>query len=155
MATLVDDLLALARRDEVVTDPQPASLRALAEESWANVETGEARLVVETDRTVAVDRGRAKQLLENLFRNSVEHASPAPTVRVGATSGGFYVADAGPGIPEGDRDSVFEAGHSTGGGTGFGLAIVERIAEAHGWRVSVGESEAGGARFEFTGVEAD
>jgi signal transduction histidine kinase len=65
------------------------------------------------------------------------------------------VADAGPGIPEGDRDSVFEAGHSTGGGTGFGLAIVERIAEAHGWRVSVGESEAGGARFEFTGVEAD
>ena len=50
---------------------------------------------------------------------------------------------------------MFVAGYATDGGTGFGLAIVERIAEAHGWHVAVGESEAGGVRFEFTGVEAD
>ncbi|MFC7228538.1 response regulator [Salinirubellus salinus] len=152
MATLVDDLLALARRDEAVTDPRPVALRSLAEESWANVETGEARLVVEADRTVAVDPGRAKQLLENLARNSVEHAGSAPTVRVGALPDGFYVEDDGPGIPLDEREDVFVAGYATDGGTGFGLAIVERIAEAHGWTVAVGESEAGGARFEFTGV---
>jgi signal transduction histidine kinase len=66
---------------------------------------------------------------------------------------GFYVADTGSGIPESIRDEIFEAGYSTEDhGTGFGLRIVEQIARAHGWEVSVTESEQGGARFEFTGV---
>jgi signal transduction histidine kinase len=63
---------------------------------------------------------------------------------------GFYVADTGPGIPEDEREQVFESGYTTDDeGTGFGLSIVRRIAEAHGWRVAVTDSEAGGARFEF------
>jgi len=49
---------------------------------------------------------------------------------------------------------VFDFGYSTAtDGAGFGLAIVEGIAEAHGWSVSLTESERGGARFEFEGVE--
>ena len=63
---------------------------------------------------------------------------------------GFFVADDGPGVPEEDRDRVFEAGYSKGdGGTGLGLGIVSRIARAHGWEPVVAESETGGARFEF------
>ncbi|WP_225334746.1 sensor histidine kinase [Halomicrobium urmianum] len=82
-----------------------------------------------------------------------EHGDEGVTVTVGATDGGFYVADDGSGIPESDRESVFEAGFSTSDeGTGFGLNIVRSIADAHGWDVSVTESEAGGARFEFTNV---
>ena len=62
---------------------------------------------------------------------------------------GFFVEDDGTGIPETDRDRVFERGYSSDDrGTGFGLHIVEQIAEVHGWRVSVTESESGGARFE-------
>jgi signal transduction histidine kinase len=58
------------------------------------------------------------------------------------------VADDGPGVPPGQRDHVFDRGYSAAeDGTGFGLAIVEEIATAHGWTVSVTESEAGGARF--------
>ena len=78
-------------------------------------------------------------------------------VRIGRTDGGFYVADDGPGIEPDQRDAVFEPGHTTApDGTGFGLAIVERIAEAHGWTVSVTESGDGGARFEFDcGVPAE
>ncbi|WP_336336779.1 PAS domain S-box protein [Haloarcula brevis] len=76
------------------------------------------------------------------------------TVTVGTTEGGFYVADDGPGLPEVDREALFEPGYSTADdGSGFGLAIVDRIAEAHGWSVDVGESDDGGARFEITGVE--
>ncbi|MDT3436217.1 PAS domain S-box protein [Haloarcula sp. 1CSR25-25] len=78
------------------------------------------------------------------------------TVTVGDMddASGFYVADDGPGIPEDDRDAVFEAGYSTtSDGTGFGLAIVAEIAAVHGWDVSVTDSESGGARFEFTGVD--
>jgi signal transduction histidine kinase len=74
----------------------------------------------------------------------------AVRVRVGRTDEGFYVADDGSGIDPDQRDAVFEPGHTTApGGTGFGLAIVERIAEAHGWTVSVTEGREGGARFEF------
>jgi signal transduction histidine kinase len=68
--------------------------------------------------------------------------------------GSFYVADTGPGVPESEREDIFEAGYSTtGDGTGFGLRIVEQIADAHGWEITVTENEQGGARFEFTGVE--
>jgi len=78
---------------------------------------------------------------------------PAVQVFVGRFDGGFYVADDGDGIDPSDRDSVFEPGHTTDeGGTGFGLAIVDKIAQAHGWEVAVTESRTGGARFEFDGV---
>ncbi|MFB6157395.1 MAG: sensor histidine kinase [Haloferacaceae archaeon] len=82
-------------------------------------------------------------------------AGPGVTVRVGALDGddGFYVEDDGPGIPPDGREKVFEFGYTTAdGGSGYGLAIVRRIVEAHGWEVSVTESAAGGARFEVRGV---
>ena len=78
-----------------------------------------------------------------------DHAGGPVTVQVGPTDEGFYVADDGPGIPENERQSVFEHGYSGSDGTGFGLAIVESIAEAHGWSVRLTESRSGGARFEF------
>ncbi|WP_044958209.1 sensor histidine kinase, partial [Halarchaeum acidiphilum] len=64
------------------------------------------------------------------------------------------VADDGPGIPESERERVFDVGYTTAeGGTGFGLNIVREIADAHGWSVSLVESEDGGARFEFASVD--
>lgn len=55
------------------------------------------------------------------------------TVHVENTDDGFAVEDDGPGITAADRESVFETRYSTSAeGTGFGLAIVRRIAEAHG-----------------------
>ncbi len=78
---------------------------------------------------------------------------PTTTRGTGTVSKGIYVEDDGPGIPEEKRDTVFEPGHtSTDDGTGFGLTIVRRIAEAHGWEVDVGRGTRGGARFEFTDV---
>lgn len=84
----------------------------------------------------------------------MEHGGDAVTVFVGATEGGFYVADTGTGIPKDEREEIFEAGYSTNeDGTGLGLRIVEQITDAHGWEITVTESEQGGARFEVTGVE--
>ena len=80
----------------------------------------------------------------------------APGAKVNITVGslsdgpGFYVADDGPGIPEDARKNIFQMGYSTDvDGTGFGLAIVQSVVDAHGWDVVVTESEHGGARFEF------
>jgi signal transduction histidine kinase len=72
-----------------------------------------------------------------------------------ATNDGVEIAYEidGPGIPEDRRDRVLEAGYSTAeNGTGLGLDIVREIAEAHGWEITVTESETGGARFDITGV---
>jgi PAS domain S-box-containing protein len=76
------------------------------------------------------------------------------TVTVGDLDGGFYVADDGQGIPAEERAKVFDGGYSTQeDGTGFGLYIVERTVERHGWSIRVVESDDGGARFEITGVD--
>ncbi|MFC6973842.1 sensor histidine kinase [Halomicroarcula sp. GCM10025709] len=93
-----------------------------------------------------------------MFRNALEHGSDGALVTVGPLDGaeGFYVADDGPGVPESEREQVFERGYTTSSrGTGFGLTIVEDIAHAHGWSVALTESEAGGARFEFTTTPDD
>jgi signal transduction histidine kinase len=66
----------------------------------------------------------------------------------------FYVTDDGTGIDPDERERVFEAGYSTGdGGTGFGLRIARDIVRAHGWDIECTAGEAGGARFEITGVD--
>jgi signal transduction histidine kinase len=47
---------------------------------------------------------------------------------------------------------VFDRGYSGGEGTGIGLAIVQRIAEGHGWTVTADSNTSGGARFVVSGV---
>ncbi len=75
------------------------------------------------------------------------------TVIVGALEDGFYAADDGPRIPADERERIFEAGYLTSlDGTGFGLSIVKKIAEAHGLDVLAVEGAGGGGRFELTGV---
>jgi len=154
MDALIADLLTLAQEGEHVDETERVGLANVAKSSWQTVNTEQATLEVGCSRAVRADRSRLRQLLENLYRNAVEHGGDDVTVSVGATDGGFYVADTGPGIPESDREAVFEAGYSTSAeGTGFGLRTVEQIAEAHGWEITVTESDQGGARFELTGVE--
>ncbi|PSQ10514.1 hypothetical protein BRC93_09280 [Halobacteriales archaeon QS_5_70_15] len=85
---------------------------------------------------------------------STGHGPATTTVRLGALEDGFYIEDDGAGIPPERREAVLEPGYSTDPeGTGFGLNIVRRIAEEHGWSLSITEGIDGGARFEVTGVE--
>jgi PAS domain S-box-containing protein len=153
IAALIDDLLGLAREGEQVSDATQVDLGSLVESCWRTVETGDATLVAETDRTISADRSRLKQLLENLVRNACEHGGDDVTVTVGELESGFYVEDDGPGIPPDERDLVFDTGYSTAeAGTGVGLSVVRQVAVAHDWDVEVTEGTGGGARFEFTGV---
>ena len=98
--------------------------------------------------------------------DAVEHSSTSPrshvhedaaehgqvTVRVEPLEGdrGFAVEDDGVGIPAACRELVFERGHTTSeDGTGFGLAIVRDVIDAHGWHITICEGTNGGARFEI------
>ncbi|WP_435360109.1 ATP-binding protein [Haloarchaeobius sp. DFWS5] len=194
MNNLIDDLLSLAKQGDVVGESEPVSLQDVVTNAWSGVQTGAATVSVVEETTVVADRERLVELLENLFRNAVEHGSTdhrttsddavehgvprasgdagdavehglldcedCLAVTVGATPGGFYVADDGCGIPADERDAVLQSGYTTSEqGTGFGLTIVQEIADAHEWEVAVDESEAGGVKFVFSGckqsVDAD
>jgi PAS domain S-box-containing protein len=155
MDTLISDTLTLARQGQLVTDTDEVSVESVASTCWGRMTEVAASFDVADDVVVDADPKRLQQVFENLFRNAVEHAGEGVTVTVGATETGFYVADDGPGIPEEDRGDVFNRGYTTSeDGTGFGLAIVREIADAHGWSVSVAESEAGGTRVNINGAAA-
>jgi PAS domain S-box-containing protein len=151
---LIDDLLTLAREGNRVDDIEAVDLGTLTEKCWGTVATGEATVSIEIDRAIRADQSQLQQLLENLYRNAIEHGGDDVTVTVGTIPNGFYIEDDGPGIPTDERDAVFEAGYSTTeDGTGFGLNIVEEIVDAHGWDIRVTEAPDGGARFEIASVE--
>ncbi|PSQ56183.1 hybrid sensor histidine kinase/response regulator [Halobacteriales archaeon SW_8_68_21] len=170
MERLIDDVLALAKQGETVGSFERVHLgeltAAYGDEAFESAgddpfgtagDAGDAagapiEIAVEADGEILADPGRVRQLLGNLFRNADEHGGER--VVVGDLPEGFYVADDGPGIDSDARETVFESGYTTSEtGTGFGLAIVQRIAEAHGWEVVVTEGDDGGARFEFVGVD--
>ncbi|WP_340097851.1 PAS domain-containing sensor histidine kinase [Salinibaculum salinum] len=156
MQTLIEDLLTVSRDGNLVTETDRVELASLSNGCWQTVSTGTASLAIEIDRKLEADRSRLRQLLENLMRNAVEHGGEDVTVTIGALEEreGFYVADDGPGVDEANRERVFESGYSTNrDGTGFGLAIVSDIADAHGWEISMTESSTGGVRIELAGVE--
>ncbi|WP_128475731.1 PAS domain S-box protein [Halorussus pelagicus] len=150
---MIDVLLVLAKGRDVAECQQTVALDEVATEAWNRLDIERAMLDVNLARSVRGDRNPIQHLFENLFRNALEHAGDDVTVRVGGFEGGFFVADDGPGIPETERESVFDAGHSSADGLGLGLTYVKRLAETYDWDCAVTESESGGARFEFTGVE--
>jgi signal transduction histidine kinase len=153
MDALIEDILTLAREGDRVNELEDVDLGEVCEACWQHVETAEATLETTTDKTIRADRSRLQQLIENLVRNAVEHGRDDVTVTIGDLETGFYIADDGTGIPADERESVFDAGYSTADdGTGFGLSIVKQVADAHGWDITLTESEAGGARFEITGT---
>jgi PAS domain S-box-containing protein len=155
MEAIIADTLVLAREGQAVGEPEPVGIREFAEECWEMVETAEATLEIVDKFQIYADRDRLLHVFENLFRNGVEHGDEGVTIRVGRLDDfGFYVEDDGPGIPEDRRADVLKPGYTESReGTGFGLAIVNRIAEAHGWTLSLAGSSDGGARFEFTNVD--
>lgn len=150
METMLDELLTLAREGRAVGDTEPVSIDTIVANAWDGVDTPDATLETEElapMEMVEADPTRLREVFENLFRNAIDHVGEDVTVAVRATDDGVVVGDDGEGIPADKRDAVFDHGYTGGGGTGLGLSIVETIVEGHGWAISVGESEAGGAAF--------
>ena len=159
MDEMLSDLLQLTRKGDVIGDRTFVELETLARRAWPESDTDSGTLEIESSRVISADRSRVCELFENLFENALEHAGADVTVRVGtietADDAGFYIEDDGVGIPTDERDTVFEWGHTTATeGTGFGLAIVAEIVDAHGWEIDVCDATTGGTRFEITGLES-
>lgn len=158
MESIISDVLTLAQDDDH-TETSPHEFEAVVEDGWSNVETNDASLAVTHSRRVKLHRSQTLRLLENLFRNAIEHGDDAVTVTAGLFEDddgtvGFYIADDGPGIDEDLRETALDGSFTDDAdGFGIGLWVVTEIADAHGWTPSVTDSQSGGARFEFRGLD--
>ena len=164
MARLVDDLLALARRQEPTLEHEPVDLGvAVTEASDDFVVPAAARNIV-LDRAIAPgvvvtgDRDALKRAVANLLENAVRLAPAGSRIRLATGSEGdrawIAVADEGPGISPEDQPHVFDrfwradkARSRADGGTGLGLAIVRQIAESHGGSIRLQSKVGVGSSF--------
>jgi two-component system, OmpR family, sensor kinase len=163
MGGLVDDLLTLARIDEV---REPVRERVALGDLLADA-VDDARASA-PDRELTFDPGegaevlgdadRLRRVFANLLRNAIVHTPAGTAIEVSlAREGGEAVArvrDHGPGLPPGDPAALFErfwrSDASRGrdsGGSGLGLAIVAAVASAHGGRAEASDAPDGGAVF--------
>ena len=176
MSKMVDELLSLARIENdrqspnksriKVSDGLRAALRecaTLAKERGVLVES----LLPEEELQVLADAGQLTQVFRNLLENAIKYGPEGSTVTVSSRPGNngvtFCVEDMGPGVPEAERQRVFERFYRVDrprmkgeGGTGLGLAIAKHIVERHGGRIWVEQARGrmSGAAFCFSLPEA-
>lgn len=161
MDRMVKSLLTYARLEredarstqvdtETVLDEAIANLEVIADRADVQVETGSVPPVM-------ADRDELLLLLQNLLQNAIKHSRrPGARVRVGGHArdgmARLWVEDEGPGVPEDQRDRIFElfrqgSAEARQEGAGIGLTVCKRIAERHDGRIWVEDAERGGARF--------
>jgi CheY-like chemotaxis protein len=167
---LINDVLDLARlgADKVELHPAPMEVENLLRQVAELMSPKAHEKGVEVAwaagpglGSVLADEGRLRQVLLNFAGNAVKFTDKGGVVigaeaRDGAVR--FTVTDSGPGVPDEAKQRIFEPfthadpshGGSALGGAGLGLAIVRRLADAHGADIGVEDAPDGGACFWFT-----
>ena len=155
LSALVDDLLVLARLDagDPLPDPEPPALPSLVLPGFASSDPPAVVLGPVTDGTVPMSRLELERVVGNLVTNARRHARSRVDVsfRRTAVSVVVAVADDGSGVPEADRERVFDrfarlddARDRDSGGTGLGLAIARELVRRRGGDIVLGEASPGG-----------
>lgn len=171
-ADIIDALLTLSRAGRVEYRPERVDLNMLVQRTaaryQARLEAIDARLVAHPMPTVEADPDALEQVFTGLIDHAIESFEPggAPRIEIGAREfedsrerAGqqpaqpfvtLYVADNGRGIPAAQLPRVFAAFYRPQGGDGVALALVRRIVERHGGRLSVESVEGSGSTFSMT-----
>jgi signal transduction histidine kinase len=161
MSRLVDGLLVLARADAgVAVERRPVDLRAVATEEArrfrqpgrARDETQEVQVTSQGSALVLGDPDALGRAIRILLDNAFRHGSPPVLITVARRDGHAYVEvrDAGPGLPPGTEERVFERFYRadparSGEGSGLGLSIARAIVEAHGGTIRAANADGGAA----------
>jgi signal transduction histidine kinase len=166
MRRLLEDMLWLARFDAAQATPsaEPVDLGVLAvraaDRFAAVAETRQLDLRVVTPPSQVVVSAAPDLLdrllgvlLDNACKYAPEGGIVALTVSLDAGRATVTVDDSGPGVPEAEREQIFDRFHRASttppdaGGAGLGLAIADAIVSATGGRWAIGTAPEGGARF--------
>jgi signal transduction histidine kinase len=160
MSRLVDGLLVLARADAgIAIEGRPVDLRAVAAEEARRVRPpGRVRedgatvhVTADGSALVSGDAEALGRVIRSLLDNAFRHGKPPVGITVAKRDGAvsLEVRDAGPGLPKGSEERIFERFYRadpsrTGEGTGLGLAIARAIVQAHGGTIRASSADAGG-----------
>jgi hypothetical protein len=167
LSKLINELLEFSRleRGQMFLSREPLSISELAlqavDQLGPVLDGYDVQLEVETDVVACADPDAVTRILTNLLANAVKFSSAGSVVRVAVTRNGngavLSVADEGPGVPDDERDQVFDRFFRGGrpevaetSGTGIGLAVVKELAQRMGGSVSVENREPRGAIFTVT-----
>ena len=161
MSRLIEDMLLLATSDRGLSvQKRRFEVHPFLTDLFRGLQgSADRRFELSASATGALDgdADRIAQAIRNLTRNAIEHTAPGGLVRLTAEARGerleLAVEDDGPGIPEAERERIFDRFHRTDGsrarslgGSGLGLAIARAIVLAHGGRIWADQSAEGGAR---------
>jgi signal transduction histidine kinase len=159
---LVQDLLEISRFDAGAAELTSDDVRVGEFVRQAVGAAGAAPIPVEVadgldEVVVPVDKRRLERVLTNLLDNARLHAGGAEAVRVQRANGSIrvLVEDRGAGVPEGDKERIFErfvrgasaGGSDAGEGVGLGLALVAEHVRLHDGSIWVEDRDEGGSRF--------
>jgi PAS domain S-box-containing protein len=158
MNTLLTDLLDLDRLDQGIVEPRrfPVDVGRLASDLLGRTTVLHGRPVdlEPTSRCVNADAAKVERMMENLLANAARHTPSDASIwlRFEEVDGGvvIVVEDDGPGVPDEQKELIFEAfrrGRTMTEGSGIGLSLVARFAELHGGRAWVADRPGGGASF--------
>jgi PAS domain S-box-containing protein len=177
MGELLNDLLDLDRLDRGVLEPkrEPVHVPSLVGRIVDDLGgPGDRTVEIDVpDVTVALDRTKCERIVDNLLRNAIRHTPEGTPITLAADHDAgadpaaltLRVDDRGPGVPDGEKEAVFEAFHRAPGpngseagrtpGSGLGLSLVQRFAQLHGGRAWVEDRPGGGASFRVLLFERD
>ncbi len=166
---LVDNALFFSRIEHhnMSVNPRPADLHRLVTDAvncvWLLAEGSDVTItnLVPRHLQVPLDPQAFRQVLVNLLDNAIKYGPPGQEILVGTSTSTddsrmlLWIDDEGPGVPHGERSSIFEPfirldrDRNVGiAGSGLGLAVVRHIVEQHGGRIWVERSSRGrGSRF--------
>jgi two-component system sensor histidine kinase MprB len=158
LASLVNDLIELARGDEPGAETDDVRLDWVAEESLARARRNAPGLRFAATIEPALLDGVPERLgraINNLLDNASSHSPADGTVELYVGPTGIRVRDHGSGVDEADLPYLFDRfyrGSNSRGrqGSGLGLAIVRQVTEQHGGTAVVANAPGGGAQFTLT-----
>ena len=168
MSRLVDGLLVLARDDAARLAPEPTDVIAVVRtrgDAWRDAAADRGvQLAVEASVGAWANAtpGALEQIVDNLLDNALSVSQPGNTVILRVASDGrrvdIHVIDEGPGLGYDERvrafDRFWRAPDAPAGGSGLGLSIVRRLAEASGGTARLDGSPGGGIDAVITLVAA-
>lgn len=154
MATLVSELIELARAEQESQEPEDVRLDLLVAETVERASRNQPGVEYATDLEETVVRGTPSTLeraVANLLDNAAKWSPPGARIDVAVRDGTLTVRDHGPGIADEDLPYVFDRFYRSRAargmpGSGLGLAIVRQVAEAHGGEVTAENAKGGGTR---------
>ena len=138
---MIDHSVALADAGLIIEETENVDLSQLIGEVAESIIPESVQYMQDDLPTVNADRRKIAQIFRNLFDNAIQHGHPSRIeVKLKKVDGAFRirVTNNGKQIPELQRPKIFLRGFTTSkNGQGYGLAIVRRLVEAHGWTIKL------------------